>query len=184
MAHPGTKQHSDAVTLELLSSSGNGTGQKKALPRKTHTRHASARKPEAVKIRRADHPSRKTISRSDPPVRMAGGPPVKPVATGSHREARHLINTHGSDLRHRRELVRRSLEAHKFYPPSARRRGIEGEVEIGFSLNGEGKADQIMVLAGSGYAILDRAAVQTVERAQPFPIQGGEYRFRLRFGHL
>jgi hypothetical protein len=26
--------------------------------------------------------------------------------------------------------------------------------------------------------------VQTVERAQPFPIQGGEYRFRLRFGHL
>ena len=82
------------------------------------------------------------------------------------------------------ELVRSRLEAHKFYPASARRRSIEGEVELGFALNSKGLADSVMILAGSGYSILDRAAMQTVHRAQPFPIFDGEYRVRLRFRRL
>jgi len=84
----------------------------------------------------------------------------------------------------RLDLVQSRLEANKFYPASARRRGIEGEVELGFALNGEGLADAVMILAGSGHTILDRAAMQTVHRAQPFPIFEGEYRVRLRFSQL
>jgi len=88
------------------------------------------------------------------------------------------------DDRQRRELVRSRLEAYKFYPASARRRGIEGEVELGFALDSKGLADGLMILASSGYSILDRAAMQTVHRAQPFPILGGRYRVRLRFRRL
>ena len=83
-----------------------------------------------------------------------------------------------------RSLVRNHLESFKYYPASARRRGIEGHVEVGFSLSKQGSADQISVLHGSGYAVLDHAAMETVHRAQPFPAEAGEYRFCLRFKQL
>jgi len=82
------------------------------------------------------------------------------------------------------EILRRHLEAHKFYPASARRRGIEGDVKVGFDLDKRGRAGGISILAGSGYAVLDRAALQTVVQAQPFPVHGGAYSFRLRFRRL
>ncbi|MCF7820920.1 MAG: energy transducer TonB [Mariprofundaceae bacterium] len=81
-------------------------------------------------------------------------------------------------------LVRSHLESFKFYPASARRRGIEGHVDVAFVLTQNGAADQISVLHGSGYSMLDRAAIQTVSRAQPFPVDDGTYRFRLKFKRL
>jgi len=83
-----------------------------------------------------------------------------------------------------RMLVRSHLEAFKYYPASARRRGIEGHVEIGFTLTRDGAADEVSVLHGSGYAMLDHAALETVHRAQPFPVENGKYRFSLRFKRL
>lgn len=82
------------------------------------------------------------------------------------------------------DLVRQHLERFKFYPLSARRRGIGGDVEVGFRLTAGGKAEQVRVLASSGYDVLDEAALQTVSRAQPFPVGDGRYRFRLRFRRL
>lgn len=84
-----------------------------------------------------------------------------------------------SERKWKRVLAR--LEESKWYPSSARRRGIEGDVELGFSLNKEGYAKYTSILAGSGYAMLDQAALETVKRAEPFPADGGEYRFKLRF---
>jgi len=81
-------------------------------------------------------------------------------------------------------LVRKHLEVFKYYPASARRRSIEGHVEVGFTLTRDGAADQVSVLHGSGYAVLDHAALETVYRAQPFPIENGKYRFSLRFKRL
>jgi len=83
-----------------------------------------------------------------------------------------------------RMLVRSHLETFKYYPASARRRGIEGHVEVGFTLTRGGAADQVSVLHGSGYAMLDHAALATVHRAQPFPVENGKYRFSLRFKRL
>ncbi|MFQ5581025.1 MAG: energy transducer TonB [Mariprofundaceae bacterium] len=82
------------------------------------------------------------------------------------------------------ERVRQHLEAHKFYPASARRRGIAGEVEVGFMLDQLGMAAEIMVLASSGYDLLDWAAKETVKRAQPFPAAERSFHFRLRFRKL
>jgi len=82
------------------------------------------------------------------------------------------------------EQVRRHLEAHKFYPVSARRRGITGEVEVGFVLDRLGMAAEITVLASSGHDLLDWAARETVRRAQPFPATERSFHFRLRFRKL
>jgi len=80
--------------------------------------------------------------------------------------------------------VRDHLEHFKYYPASASRRGIAGDVEVAFHLRPDGMAEQVLVLASSGYEILDQAALETVSRAQPFPAAGGQYQFRLRFRHL
>jgi len=81
-------------------------------------------------------------------------------------------------------MVRKHLESYKYYPASARRRGIEGYVDVSFRLMPHGTADQVSVLHGSGYAVLDHAALESVYRAQPFPIGNGKYRFRLTFKRL
>jgi len=81
-------------------------------------------------------------------------------------------------------VVREHLERFKYYPASARRRGIAGDVEVAFYLRPDGMAEQVLVLASSGYDILDQAALETVSRAQPFPAAGGQYQFRLRFRKL
>ena len=81
----------------------------------------------------------------------------------------------------RNRAVRQRLEKFKRYPASARRRGIEGAVDVSFRLNAEGRAENMQLVSGSGYEILDEAALDTVRRAQPFPVHGGLYRFRLHF---
>lgn len=81
----------------------------------------------------------------------------------------------------RNHAVRQRLEHFKHYPASARRRGIEGAVDVSFRLNAQGIAEDMQLVSGSGYSILDDAALTTVRRAEPFPVQGGSYRFRLLF---
>lgn len=88
----------------------------------------------------------------------------------------------GSEDRFRE--VRAWLERYKYYPLSARRRGIEGEVHLAFELAKGGKVDHVAIVRGSGYAVLDRAALNTVRRAQPFPVETGAYQVRLRFRQL
>jgi periplasmic protein TonB len=79
------------------------------------------------------------------------------------------------------DLVRRHLERFKFYPESARRRGIGGAVDVGFRLTEGGHVTQLRIAASSGYALLDETAEAIVTRAVPFPVDTGRYRVRLRF---
>lgn len=50
------------------------------------------------------------------------------------------------------------------FPPLARQRGWEGEVWLSFRLNQLGVIDNIQVARGSGFAILDQNAVDTLRR--------------------
>lgn len=109
---------------------------------------------------------------------------AKPLPRKHPQASTALATLQTQDLAHHRALVRQRLEACKHYPASARRRGITGVVEVAFNLDVGGHANTVSILAGSGYAILDRAALLTVDRAQPFPVSGGSYRFRLRFHRL
>lgn len=86
-----------------------------------------------------------------------------------------------AEISGRESLVRNHLERFKYYPASARRRGISGEVEVAFELDRSGQARVLKILSGSGYSLLDEAAILTVHRAEPFPAGGGAYQFILRF---
>ncbi|HOW99837.1 MAG TPA: energy transducer TonB, partial [Deltaproteobacteria bacterium] len=65
-------------------------------------------------------------------------------------------------------LVVGIISKNRFYPVSARRRGIEGSVDVRLTIDGTGRASDVRVVKTSGAGILDRASVQTI-RGCSFP---------------
>lgn len=65
--------------------------------------------------------------------------------------------------------VRARIEAAKRYPPSARRRRIEGKAQVRFRLAADGRLLDLRLIASSGFHALDQAALSAVRRAAPFP---------------
>ncbi|MCK5932301.1 MAG: TonB family protein [Fulvimarina manganoxydans] len=55
------------------------------------------------------------------------------------------------------------------YPASARRQRAEGTASVAFTVTGRGGASGIRLVRSSGNALIDRAAVDTIRRASPFP---------------
>lgn len=74
------------------------------------------------------------------------------VATPSMNRARIL-----SQIRH-------DLSPHFYYPSQARRKGLQGTVLLGFGISGKGNIHDIHIVRSSGYAILDLAAQDAMQR--------------------
>jgi len=61
--------------------------------------------------------------------------------------------------------LRRSLR----YPREARSQRLRGEVQVAFTVSGSGGVGGVRIARSSGSPVLDRAALETVQRAAPFP---------------
>ena len=61
------------------------------------------------------------------------------------------------------------LERYKRYPSEAQARGEEGVAQLAFSVDRGGRVHHARILRSSGSALLDRATLQLIERAQPLP---------------
>lgn len=59
------------------------------------------------------------------------------------------------------------IESHKKYPRTARRRGIEGEVVVGFRLLADGTVSELTI--EQGHRVLRTAVIEAIEAAQPLP---------------
>jgi len=68
------------------------------------------------------------------------------------------------------DAVRLKIERAKKYPHSARRTGVEGEATISFTVKPDGAAEKVKLESSSGSSALDRAALETILRAAPFPV--------------
>jgi protein TonB len=68
------------------------------------------------------------------------------------------------------ELISMAIERVKTYPAIARKRGLEGTVHVSFNITADGTPNEIKILKSSGFGILDRATVQVVKKAAPFPL--------------
>jgi protein TonB len=62
------------------------------------------------------------------------------------------------------------IEHYRHYPEEARREGLQGVVQLLFAMRRDGTVLDVWVKASSGSAILDRAAIDTIRRAQPLPL--------------
>lgn len=67
------------------------------------------------------------------------------------------------------DMVRMKIESRKKYPDAARRRQIEGRVEVEFTLEPDGSVADATVIKTSRHPDLDRAALLAVRDAAPFP---------------
>ena len=67
-----------------------------------------------------------------------------------------------------KQALLQAIEQHKRYPASARRRGIEGEVELRFTVLQDGTITHITIEETSGWKNLDQAATKALERLQRF----------------
>ena len=69
-------------------------------------------------------------------------------------------------------VLRSKVQGSVVYPPTARRRGLAGIVELEIQLRLDGSVEKITVVRSSGHALLDEAAARGVEEAAPFPPPG------------
>jgi protein TonB len=68
------------------------------------------------------------------------------------------------------EMLKMSIESHKKYPRIAKDRNIEGNVKVEFEIIQGGKVMNVTVVRSSGKKILDRAALDAIKKASPFPV--------------
>jgi periplasmic protein TonB len=64
--------------------------------------------------------------------------------------------------------VKGQIAKHKFYPISAKRRGIEGRVGLKISIKPTGDILSLHIISSSGSDILDKSAIESVHAAAPF----------------
>ncbi|MCK5481815.1 MAG: energy transducer TonB [Gammaproteobacteria bacterium] len=74
------------------------------------------------------------------------------------------------------------IDSHKFYPRSARRRGMEGEIQVAFYLLRDGSISGLQIKGGS--KLLRKAAKQAVQQslALPPPPESMRLQEQIRFG--
>jgi protein TonB len=65
--------------------------------------------------------------------------------------------------------LRSRIDARKVYPQIAVRNGWEGEVVVELELGLGGNLEDVRLVRGSGYPILDKATIVAVRRAAPYP---------------
>ncbi len=91
----------------------------------------------------------------------AGSPVVpKPDATGKSdpTEAEYM------------EKVRERIKPLWVYPREAGERGIEGEGAAELAIRRDGRLHGALITRSTGVAILDKAMLDAIQRAQPFPV--------------
>lgn len=84
--------------------------------------------------------------------------PGEPVTT-THDE--RLVAVHPTLIL---DAVRREFNRTKHYPIVAQRRGWQGDVILGFRVERDGHIDDVRVRSGSGHALLDDSAAETLRR--------------------
>lgn len=65
--------------------------------------------------------------------------------------------------------IRDSVQRNISYPNIAQKMGWAGKVMVAFTIREDGRVEDIRILQSCGFAVLDKSAVNTIERSAPFP---------------
>ncbi|MDR2344248.1 MAG: TonB family protein [Spirochaetaceae bacterium] len=98
------------------------------------------------------------------PFGVPEGAPFGVPKGGGERAAQTL-----EYVKHNYRYIQRRIRDRLVYPATARKAGIQGVVELSFTIHEDGRVGAVTVLKSSGHAMLDEAAVGTVYAASPFP---------------
>jgi periplasmic protein TonB len=114
--------------------------------------------------------------RPPPPAEALSAPSVNIDAAAPPQVPRAVIadwappGTHNpSAARSYLEMVRNLIEHQKQYPERFKRHGIQGRVEVAFTIASGGQVEQLAVTRGAASEALNVAALDAVRKAAPFP---------------
>ncbi len=96
-----------------------------------------------------------------PPVPVMVPEPPKPIVP-SQAEINAALNGYNNALWGK-------IGKYKQYPKIAQMRGWQGEVIVELLLDGNGKLKSKKILTSSGYEVLDKQALEMIDKAAPFP---------------
>jgi len=94
---------------------------------------------------------------------------VKQPQSKPSQEFVKVINPQEEAMLRYQDIVKQKIESYRRYPPWAKKQGIEGTVHIKFTILSTGLTKDIKIVKSSGFNILDKEAISTIKRAQPFP---------------
>ena len=101
------------------------------------------------------------------PARILGG--YELLSDMAPAPAKPDIDVANDVLQSFARIVRRKIESSKKYPIAAQSAGIEGRVVVRMTLLKDGRLEKAEIAKSSGHEILDKAALQSVRGAVPFP---------------
>jgi protein TonB len=112
----------------------------------------------------------------------AAGAPSAQLAAAAADRARFIdAEPRGPSVEERLEEIRRRIQAALYYPPIARRQGLEGVAWVQFEIDRGGTPHDVALARSSGHPVLDRAARRTVDRAGRLPWVYGRIEVPIRF---
>ncbi|MDQ6963535.1 MAG: energy transducer TonB [Mariprofundales bacterium] len=129
----------------------------------THRHHVHSAITKPISERRAITPTKPVEQLTPAAVAVSATPPA---ATASQAPATDSGALERERARYLASLMRH-IEKHKWYPATARRRGVQGRVKITFRLMSDGSVHHIK--AQDGPKVLRRAAEQAVAKSEPMP---------------
>lgn len=96
----------------------------------------------------------------------------KDVSSENHQaytnESDETNNLYDEILSRLTSIIKETIESNRRYPNWARRQGFEGTSHVEFILLPDGTVKDITLVKSSGFNILDKEALATIERAAPF----------------
>lgn len=118
--------------------------------------------PQPTQGSRGQQTADQTRGRSDGQADQGGATQGARQASRAQAQGNAAVSNYPGQIVSR---LRRALR----YPSEARRDRLSGEVHVRFTVSADGSVAGVSVVRSSGSPILDRAALQTVQRAAPFP---------------
>ena len=152
--------------MPFLISTGNQALQE-------NTKSASI---EFSRIQRDESVKTKQREKPDRPDKVEAPPPPPSAAASASPDAVNMIGMQAPNMGKDLSLARNNLEAPSDgeaiplvrvppqYPERAASRGIEGWVQLGFTVNETGGCEEIKVIAADPPEIFDKAAIRALER--------------------
>ena len=94
---------------------------------------------------------------------------IKQPQPESSEEVIEVINPQEEAMLRYQDMVKQKIESCRRYPSWAKKQGFEGVAYLKFTILSTGFVKDIKIIKSSGFDILDREAISTVKRSQPFP---------------
>jgi protein TonB len=148
-----------------MGPAANPAGRSRAHPAQPHM---TTNRPTPVRVtgkavsRRHDNPPHETTAPQPVTARQAGAAPVTGQSESSTTGTETARRAAEEQLR---KCILRLVSSRFNYPVLARRKGWEGIVKLQVHIESNGQISRLHVEQTSGYAVLDRAALQSLQLA-------------------